>query len=915
MKFLKQIANEFYRSEGDELCKYCFIFPNRRAGLFFKKYLGEIAERPLFSPGIMTINDLFVRLSGMVCADKTDLLVRLYKIYCEHSSVKESFDEFIYWGEILLNDFDDVDKYLANPKMLFANIRDLKNIENDYSFLTTAQIEAVKGFWNNFLPVGDSEKKLKFKSVWDILLPVYENLNSDLERDQKGYEGMIFRKVASSVQKDSDILVPLLNDYKEIVFVGLNALNNCERVLMKALANRGVADFYWDYSGEYVRDESNRASAFMKLNCDTFPSKRSIKREIEGNPVFEVIGVPSSVAQASVVAEILQKCGGGIESAVVLPDESMLMPVLYSVPKDESGINVTMGYPLKSTAVASLVNMLINFQKGGFYHRSMMPLLKNNYISSLSPDFVKSLISLITAGNYIYIPQAEVVKDELMATIFRRLEFDRTGVVDVKMVTSYIREVLELIVEKGNLSPVEREFFYYMMTSLKRVEELVMPVKLDTFGRLLSQIISSSSIPFRGEPLAGLQIMGVLETRALDFENVIFCSMNEGVYPVKSAPNSFIPYNLRRGFDLPSYEYMDAVLAYNFYRSISRAKKVWLLYDTRSEGLRSGEVSRFVNQLKYHYHANITERACSYKIEREDNSLKMIEKDDAVWSLINERYLSGGRPFSASALNTYIDCGIKFYFRYVLGIEEERELSEGVEANTFGSIFHEAAHKIYSPLRNQSLSKDNYSVIVKRKEEINRIVEESFLKILRIDEIRGHNLLVKDLIVKYINILLAYDSSLAPVVVKETEKRIELEYEIGEGAKVKLKAIIDRIDEVFGALRVVDYKTGGSMVAIKSQEELFVPKRKKGANTLFQLLFYALVLRMEGVLVEKVAPYMLKELSSAVDKALDIDSASLDEFSERLSSLIKEIISKERPFSRAADEKMCEKCEFKIICK
>ena len=622
--FLYQVASLFYSEYGAEVSRLAFVFPNRRTGLFFQKYLSEVSEKPLFSPTILTINDLFVQLSGKQAADRISMLFKLYDIYLRHSGSSETFDEFLYWGEMLLNDFDDIDKYMADARMLFTNVTDLREIENDFSFLSPEQIAAIRTFWSSFYPKGDTPNQEQFLAVWQILYALYTDLREALATEGKGYEGMIFREVVEQMEKDECCDLP----YTKVVFVGLNALSVAEERFLSGLQKRGIADFYWDYASPKVTDPDNKASYFVERNLRQFPSQLiengqlTIDNEDDDKKKIEVIGIPSGIGQAKQVCSILNElckedemsAEEALRTAVILPDEHLLIPVLNAIPEQIKRINVTMGYPLAGTPVASLMEYILALQKNiryvdrrpVFYFRDVLPILNHRYISTTSPEVVSNLVKNISENNKIYISYDDLNKTPLLSILF-------TPVTAVETFSDYLINVLQELnkaVEGGNsdteplstfnsqlstINDIEQEFIFHYFATVNRMKEVMreanVEMKIDTYFRLLKRVTDTITIPFHGEPLSGLQIMGVLETRALDFDRLIILSMNEGIFPLRKAANSFIPYNLRRGFGLPTYEHQDSVWAYHFYRLIYRASHVSLLYDTRSNGLQTGEVS------------------------------------------------------------------------------------------------------------------------------------------------------------------------------------------------------------------------------------------------------------------------------------------------------------------------------------
>ena len=609
--FLYQVASLFYSEYGAEVSRLAFVFPNRRTGLFFQKYLSEVSEKPLFSPTILTINDLFVQLSGKQAADRISMLFKLYDIYLRHSGSSETFDEFLYWGEMLLNDFDDIDKYMADARMLFTNVTDLREIENDFSFLSPEQIAAIRTFWSSFYPKGDTPNQEQFLAVWQILYALYTDLREALATEGKGYEGMIFREVVEQMEKDECCDLP----YTKVVFVGLNALSVAEERFLSGLQKRGIADFYWDYASPKVTDPDNKASYFVERNLRQFPSQLIengqliIDNEDDDKKKIEVIGIPSGIGQAKQVCSILNElckedemsAEEALRTAVILPDEHLLIPVLNAIPEQIKRINVTMGYPLAGTPVASLMEYILALQKNiryvdrrpVFYFRDVLPILNHRYISTTSPEMVSNLVKDISENNKIYISYDDLNKTPLLSILF-------TPVTAVETFSDYLINVLQELnkaVEGGKLkvesvnsdaeplstfnsqlstiNDIEQEFIFHYFATVNRMKEVMreanVEMKIDTYFRLLKRVTDTITIPFQGEPLSGLQIMGVLETRALDFDRLIILSMNEGIFPLRKAANSFIPYNLRRGFGLPTYEHQDSVWAYHFYRLIYRA--------------------------------------------------------------------------------------------------------------------------------------------------------------------------------------------------------------------------------------------------------------------------------------------------------------------------------------------------------
>ena len=973
--FLYQVASLFYSKYGAEVSRLAFVFPNRRTGLFFQKYLSEVSEKPLFSPTILTINDLFVQLSGKQTADRISMLFKLYDIYLSHSGSSETFDEFLYWGEMLLNDFDDIDKYMADARMLFTNVTDLREIENDFSFLSPEQIAAIRTFWSSFYPKGDTPNQEQFLAVWQILYALYTDLREALAAEGKGYEGMIFREVVEQMERNECCDLP----YTKVVFVGLNALSVAEERFLSELQKREIADFYWDYASPKVTDPDNKASYFVERNLRRFPSQLivesgELKVENEnGNsdakqlstfnsqlstPKIEVIGIPSGIGQAKQVCSILNElckedemsAEEALRTAVILPDEHLLIPVLNAIPEQIRRINVTMGYPLAGTPVASLMEYILALQKNiryvdrrpVFYFRDVLPILNHRYISTTSPEVVSNLVKDISENNKIHISYDDLNQTPLLSILF-------TPVTEVEMFSDYLINVLQelnrvMTLQTGEeeedapqrTNDLEQEFIFHYFTTVNRMKEVMQEanirMKIDTYFRLLKRVTDTITIPFHGEPLSGLQIMGVLETRALDFDRLIILSMNEGIFPLRKAANSFIPYNLRRGFGLPTYEHQDSVWAYHFYRLIYRASHVSLLYDTRSNGLQTGEVSRFVHQLHYHYEEPIQNKLVVYNVSSSKTPALQVAKTEEVMNCLADFRSGGTRAISASAVNTYLDCPLKFYFSVVEGIREEEEVSETIESNVFGSILHKVMEELYQPFCGKMVTADLLKAIRKDTPMLTGAVARAFAEIFfKTDIVRpltGQNFLIGEMIRKYVEKVLERDGKLTPFRYIESEKKIKRLFPLTDKSEIQLKGFIDRVDEVRDAVRIIDYKSGSGTTQFTSVEALFDKEDTDRAKAVMQVFMYAWMYgSVQLPTVIQPGIYYMRTLFSPsfdpgiyrrtdrfkTEQVLDFANYHAD-FENGLRNCLDEIFGRETPFVQTPNGKACMYCPFKDIC-
>lgn len=959
--FLYNVAQAYYKSYGQEISRYTFVFPNRRAGIFFQHYLSQIAGRPIFSPEILTVTDLFEKLSPYKKADRIEMLFLLYDIYIRVSSSTETFDEFLYWGEMLLNDFDDVDKYLVDAQQLFRNIHDLKEIDAGFDYLTESQIEAIRRFWSNFLPIGENDKKKDFLEMWEVLFQLYTSLREQLHSRGMAYEGMIFRDVTERLANDTDYKLP----FEKVIFVGLNGHSKSEETLLKYLHKRKIADFYWDYSSPLVRDPQNKASFFIDRNKMLFPTQLTLEPEELSMdlPVVEVIGIPSAVGQAKYVHSIIRSLMDekqitsstqAMNTALVLPDENLLLPALYSIPGEIDKINVTMGYNLGNSSISGLMEHVFELQRNirrsenytGFYYKPVLAILNHRYITNVASDEAKALRTNIIQYNKTAVSSQDLQGHSLFRLIFRPV-FNWQDIPDyLQSILSALNRTLSVNEKNEGKEEdinarsidIECEFIVEYYKTINKMDEALKNVSpemsVDTYFKLLRKLIVGISVPFRGEPLSGLQIMGVLETRALDFDNLIILSMNEGIFPLKKAASSFVPYNLRKGFDLPTYEHQDSIFSYHFYRMINRAKRIYLLYDTRTEGLQTGEVSRYYNQIKHLYNNSfdIREKLAVYKVSSTESLAISIQKTPRIMEKMNVFLQGGDKRLSASSINTYLNCPLQFYFSVVENMEEEDEIAETIEASTFGTIFHSIMEWLYEPFKGKMITADLLHNISKNNKLLTEMIERSFaenyFKSEKVKRLTGQNYLTGEVLRKYIRQVLATDAKLTPFVYIDSEERVRKDYLLPSGKVVSLKGIIDRVDEVKGHTRIIDYKTGKGVLRYKKMKDLFDKEMKDRPKAVMQVFMYSHLYLLDHP--DKILEPGIYYLRNLFDTKFDPDVISKSdrgderitdfaeyraEFTEYFDACLEEIFDPQVPFSQTPTGEACKWCIFTNICK
>ena len=923
--FLKQVALHYHPSEN--IRGMCFIFPNKRSITFFKKYLGEICARthtPAFAPLCLTMNDFFAGMSEDRPADRMGQMLVLYDCYKSLNPEAEPLDEFIFWGDVLLGDFAEVDKYLVNARHIFANVAEFKEMQGSFDFLDPGQKAAMERFLAQFKDTG--EYKERFRRIWDILCPLYESFNARLQELGLSGEGRIYRNLAESLESGSiaDILGKHYPDTVKFVFVGLNALNNCEKKVMRKMRDAGLAEFCWDFSSAEIRDEANRSSFFMGPNTAEFPQAFEPDPEGPGRPAVQVVSVPSSVGQAKLLDRIFASAEGpvGINTAVVLPDEGLLLPVLNSIPEDVRDVNVTMGYPMKGSEFHALMKDIAALQlnirdKNGekfFYHKYVWGIFSNSIVRTLLDGPGQQTVSKIRSEARYYIPRGSFTGNPVLEAIFRPAED----------VPAYERELIltlaPLLKEHGGMQ-MELQFCMAWYKALTRLQGLSPQIQPKTWFRLIDQMVAGTAVPFQGEPLRGLQIMGPLETRALDFDNLVILSCNEGMFPRRSVAASFIPAELRKGFGLPTYEYQDAVWAYYFYRLIQRAKKVWLVFDSRTEMSRSGEESRYIRQLEMLYGFDVKRFTVEAPVApSEDDS--QIPKTGEHLAVMEDPSFS----LSATALQNYLVCPARFYYSKIQQLSAAGEVSESLDAGMIGNALHHTMENLY---KGRAIIEKTYlEGLLHDESRIRGLVAAEIMTQLHTDEIEGRNLVFQELIVRYVLQVLKTDLALLKSGGKSSFRILGLEkFKEKKIAGMRLLGYIDRLDSFEdGTVRVVDYKTGkvteqetgiSDATADEVVEALFAPGNDRRPKIALQLYLYDEFLEGDPAVAGKQVLNCIYQTNSIFVKepsSMPRSGRFCDLMKDKVADLLKEIRDPEQPWTRTANAKDCEYCDFKTIC-
>ena len=1004
LPFLRQIAAHYYKEYGEDIHRLCFVFQGRRAGLFFKRHLSGISAKPLFAPRTTNLKDLLLGLSPYKELDRTALLFELYNTYKEIWPQAEPFDQFIFWGDIILKDFNEIDKHLVSAKALYSNLKDFREMENDFSFLSERQVAAIRSFWESFSPAsGQMENgcQQSFLDFWKLLSPLYIRFNQRLADQGNGYHGMILRHTVDRLRQRETSVRELLSsadrggnaDPDKYVFVGLFALSPAEEYILVRMKAEGICDFCFDDDLSLLHSAGNLTGTILDHNKEIFGKQTPWQESSENGqtssledkpaPDIRIIRTASEIVQAKLLPQLIEELypegysdKEGIETAIILPDTGMLMPVLNSLAETVGRINVTMGYPLSQSAISIFVEKWIRVQAEirliqkvpHFRTDAVLDLLNSVLLAPLLTDHSRDLLSNREVTKQYYVPEERLWGDELTDLLFSRPDsgqqlLDRLFLLLEKIAESMLFQPADSEYDQSEeTNNMELEQIYHYRNMLNRLRGLVESYAMDMSVRsaalLLQGLVSGVSIPFEGEPLVGLQIMGIDQTRSLDFKHLIILSVNEGKLPSRVYETTMIPYTLRRGYGLPVNEVNEATQSYDFFRLIQRAESVTMLYDARSDQLGGGEESRYIRQMHFLFDMPLkvqelhltgslphSPAICVRKEGEVLTRLHRFLEYDNEESLDPEENLSA---LSASSINTYVACPLRFYFENVREIREENASDELMAANDFGTVVHRSMELIYKPCCGGGIvSSDILSRWLDPKNAtIARIVRQAYTEeYLRSANTQGAlsglNHLYCIMIEKYVRRILEHDKSLAPFRYIDSERRVKGSFSLSNGSRVRLHGIIDRIDELNEECRrIVDYKSGDTTTELGSWDLMFqhpiAGKSKKHPTAIAQTLLYALMAKMqmenegEGSelplcptiygfkeLYKQKEDYtgvvVLKEVGKAVQQITDFDQIC-EMFEERLRTCLDELFDPDIPFTETEDIRTCSYCPFASLC-
>ena len=944
--FLEYVAEDIIGKYGTDLSRIAVVFPNKRAALFLNEHLARIAGQPVWSPAYITISDLFRQHTDLKPADPIKLICDIHKSFTKCTGIDETLDHFYGWGQLLLADFDDIDKNMADADSIFCNLKDIHELD-DISYLDDEQKEMLKRFFANFSDDIESELKKRFLSLWSHFGDIYHDYNRRLTEQGIGYEGAIYRKVASEET--------LHLKYDKYLFVGFNLIQKVERVLFSRLMKEGKAKFYWDFDEYYMPTARAQQSASVPNNTASFAAYLSdfpneldnTDRDIYANmrrpKRIRFISSPTENAQARFASNWLlenERYKAGRKTAVVMCDESILLPIMHSLPPEADKVNITSGFPLAMTPVASLVMLLFDLYTLGLRKKG----------TAFNPHYLKKLMAH---------PYARHLQDvHLKGVHSKGVHLSQVHQEESAALLQHIATLVKQvgIATKQEGDALTQESVFRMFTILNRLAALAdsgdLLVDNTTLRRLVSQLVSSSSIPFHGEPVIGVQIMGVLETRNIDFDNVLLLSCNEGNMPKGVNDSSFIPYSIRKAHGLTTIDNKVAIYSYYFHRLLQRAGDITIAYNNSTDNGHTGEMSRFMLQLLVESGQKIDHYSLTAKNQPTPLMPKAIEKDETALSKLEEM-----SRLSPSAINTYIRCKLAFYYQYIAHIKEPDSDPETIDNRMFGNIFHRAAYLIYKDITDHSpvIEKAHIQAYLSNRKLLASVVDRAFEE----EECKTNNglqIINREVIIEYITKLLKIDQQLCPfsILAMEEEAKVytQLSFTIPSGGALKggalvssapdkhysltIGGIIDRLDVVTDKqtgkrrIRVVDYKTGNKpSSAIKSIEEVFDSKNiaSKHSNYFLQAILYSLIVsgsKEWNAANDPVSPALLfikQAATNDYDPTLCIDKHPIsdvtvyeEEFLTKLKETVADMYSPDAAFTPTDDRKKCELCPYRMLC-
>lgn len=909
--FLEDVANDIHKKHPT-LQGLVLILPSKRAGVFLRKYLTERIEKPVFSPAILSIEEFIGQISTLVPIAEHNLLFELYGAYSEVvKKDRDDFQTFMGWAPTLLQDFNEVDRYLLDYKRLFVYLAEIHRIKN----------------WS---PTNENTPLVSgYVQFWKNVLPIYECLAERLKEKHLGFQGLIYKEASKKVG-----YYIACHDQKHI-FIGFNALNTAETKIIQSFLENGNSVIYWDLDSYFLEDPIHDAGLFIRRYKESWRhfetnALEGISHNFLTERPIEITGLPKNIAQAKYIGDLVQKMsasnpGALNKTAIVLADESLLTPILHALPNNVDKVNVTMGLPLGQTLLSdfflALIDLEIDRSPNGWYHKNVLSWLDNPYTNILLQSgqngFIEALKSSIQSQNLAYLNASHFSKHlnngpqkSLVEALFSEKPASLQTFISICL--QIIEHFHKHYVAHNNPYELEQlSYFHEIFTDLNKfVSQYDFLKEMKVLRQLFSRQVAERKLDFRGDSTEGLQILGMLESRNIDFETVIIASVNEGILPSGKRNNSFIPFDVKKEFGLPTHKEKDAIYTYHFYRLLQRAQNIHLLYNTEVDVLEGGEKSRLLTQLLSDTNINqyITHTVVAPSVAVTPKVPLEVQKTDA---LLEDLQALARKGLSPSSLANYIKNPLDFYKKNVLKIDDREEVEENIAANTFGTIVHDALEVIYKPSEGGVLEEE---ALLRAKEGIRSHVRKEFTKFYSPDSLKsGQNLLVFNVIVKYLQNLVENDLSAIKkqkIELLGVEREMTTSLDIPQlGFPVVLKGKIDRIDRVDGQIRILDYKTGQVTASEVTIFDLAETVTEAKYNKAFQLLCYGLLYSKTadpanltaGIIPVKKSnpdPVLFGVKPSPTSKQRDhlIRSELLQEFEEKLKGLVSKLFDPNIPF-------------------
>ena len=956
VSFLNTVAEFIITNHSESLKNSCIVFPNQRSSLYFFEEFKKLNKKATWLPKTYTINEFVHNIASLRVASTITQLTTLYQVHQAITKSGESFDKFFPWAQTILSDFGDIDKYLVDANLLLENVQDIKILSDSRDFLTPEQLKAIEEFFNIDT---NSELKKRFLDIWHVLKDLYNQFNSALQERGYAYDGMVYREAAKKIKSD-DFVLP----YEKVFFVGFNAITRSEEVIFETLQRQGKALFFWDYDQSYISNDLHEAGLFLRSFTQKFKEPENYKANHDfkfKEKNINIISSPTLSGQMTIATDQLSKVADNeiTDTALVLSDESLLMSMLEHTSPYLPEINVTMGYKIKNSVAGQWLELLIQLQNNkrttdngtSFFYKNVISILQHPFFMLADETFSVQFIQRIKDEAMFQLFEGDF-ENEFAQSVFKVVN---TQSEFAEYLLTNLKRLITIFSEKKTDTDswvLQQELVYRMVLQIQQLENEILAealvIELPTYFQLLRKYINTLKVPFESDPVTGLQIMGFLETRCLDFKNLIILNVNEGTLPVNGNAPSFIPYSLRCGFKLPTHDEREAMYAYYFYRLLQRAENITLTYFTGKAEGKNGEPSRYILQLIYGNY-NINRTALQSNIVFDATEGITMKKSE-----LTKKYLSAyidspdnkePKNLSPSSIITYVKCPIQFYFSKILRIDTDNDFDTDIDNRIFGNIFHSAMEDIYKDFVNKTVTKEDFEKL--DKSIIKQKIDIAFIKSLYPkkyedfiakhqkgnfdlqERLVGYNKIAYNVISNFVDTIIKYDATQAPIKFLGLEKVCSITKTVNVGGNIlniRIGGTVDRIDECENTLRVVDYKTGGNEIRCKSTDVVFLSENIENYKGILQTLIYCKAVDKKYPGYDTVSAYLYKTKDIKTETSFKVCSKSGDEFEtgnfkkiedkvdEYLDNILKELFDENTPFEQTTNSEICEKCSFKSFC-